>query len=196
MSVTKKTRECYEVRNRGEWANITLHCWQRPVSGGTYHCGEIVINSSFGAWANTWTACGVPFKQFLCGVDFDYAFTKFMGAKLNLFDGEATLNEIKREIIRQRRRTDLNAESAREVWELLDWGRENIDGGNATAFGHEMIQIGEALHYGHPMKDYFLDASGWPNVTRYDYQAVGFWRDIWPEFTEALKAETAEGVPA
>lgn len=200
MSATKTMRECYEIRHAGEWANIMLAIWDRPSMTGSgmeiAHGGEIAIHSSFGSWAYTWTACGVSFKRFLCGIDFDYAFTKFMGARLRKFDGEATLNQIKREIIRQRRQTDLSAESAREVWELVDWGSENIEGSNPTAYGHEMQEIGEALSFNHPMREYFLDPCAWPNVTRYDEQAVGFWRDIWPEFTKALKAEAAEGVPA
>jgi hypothetical protein len=35
MPVTKTTRECYEVREGkpcGEWANITLHCWERTAN--------------------------------------------------------------------------------------------------------------------------------------------------------------------
>jgi hypothetical protein len=71
MSVTKTTRECYEVRasRRGdEWANITLACWDKPPQPGytrtsMYYGGEIQIHSSFGSWGYAWHACGVPFKQ-------------------------------------------------------------------------------------------------------------------------------------
>ena len=82
MPVIKTLRACYEVRDGqrcGEWANITLRCWDNPPHAGTsrtemYYCGEIVIHSSHGNWANTWTACGEPFKRFLLDVEFDYIF--------------------------------------------------------------------------------------------------------------------------
>lgn len=35
MPVTKSMRECYEVREGHEWANITLHCWDRRANVGT-----------------------------------------------------------------------------------------------------------------------------------------------------------------
>ena len=81
-----------------------------------YYCGEIVINSSFGTWSNTWTACGVPFKQFLTRAEFDYLFTKFMGIKLNCFDGNATMVQIKQDIMERRKSGSLDKDEAREAW--------------------------------------------------------------------------------
>ncbi len=88
MPVTKTKRDCYEVRELGEWANITLNCWGNPEA--KRYGGEIVISSSFGTWSNAWSSCSVPFKQFLAEANFDYLFTKFMGTKLDRFDGNAT----------------------------------------------------------------------------------------------------------
>lgn len=105
--VTKGICERYSVLNGHEHATVVLRCWDNPPpagsSRGMYYCGEIMIHSTFGSWANTWTACGVPFKRFLIGAEFGYVFTKFMGADLERFDGEATLKQIKSDIIRQRR---------------------------------------------------------------------------------------------
>lgn len=200
MRVTRSTRECYEIRNAGEWANIMLACWDRPEMTGSgmsiVYGGEIAIHSSFGSWAYTWTACAVPFKRFLCGIEFDYAFGKFMGVALDRFDGDATLKQIKREILRQRRRTDLTATEAASVWDAVMDEDERITGNDATACGYAMMAIGDALHQNHPMREYFIDPCGWPAITRPDPQAVGFWRDIWPEFVDALRAETREATPA
>jgi len=193
--ILKTTRECYEIRARYEWANITLRCWDRGVPGDTYHCGEIVIYSSFGTWGNTWTACSVPFKRFLQGIDFDYAFTKFMGGHLREFDGEETLKELKRAVIRERRRGPLNRHEARAAWEAVTDLDQHIECGSESDYGYAMREIADTLrhahptHHGHPMRGYFIDPADWPRATRYNAQAVGFWRDIWPEFIEALKAE-------
>ena len=127
MPVTKSTRECYEIReiSRAEWANITLTTWQRIANIGTKHehtnyGGEIVIHSSYGTWGNIWSACGVPFKEFLQHVEFDYAFGKFMGSDLNAFDGEKSLRELRRKIIDDRKHTELTREGARALWDSLD----------------------------------------------------------------------------
>lgn len=199
MPVTKSIRECYEVRGNGrshEWANITLHCWDRPANVGTphectYYCGEITIQSSFGTWGYIWTACARPFKEFLCGIEFDYAFTKFMGLKLDRFDGEATLREIRRDIIERRRSGSLDKSEARDAWGLVGDEDERIASDDRTAYGYAMWDIGSRLDDRHPMRDYFNDPSGWPNVTRHDSQAVGFWRELWPVFVQALRDEAA-----
>lgn len=128
MPVTKTIRECYEVRNGwpgGEWANITLKCWDNPPQPGysrtsMYYCGEITIQSSFGTWGYIWTACAVPFKQFLLGAEFDYVFTKFMGHKLDRFDGEASVREVRKWITTDRRTGSMSKAEAREAWEAVD----------------------------------------------------------------------------
>lgn len=199
MPVTKSMRECYEVREDqryGEWANITLACWENPRHpdyGRTsmYYCGEITIQSSFGTWGNIWTACGVPFKKFLIGVEFDYVFTKFMGAKLHRFDGEASLQEARKWITGGRRDHRLSKQEAREAWDALDdacWMGVHSN----HEFGSAMMDVASELGPKHPLHDNFADPCGWPSNTHYDAQALGFWRQLWPLFVETLKAETTQ----
>lgn len=195
MSVRKTQRECYEVRNNGEWANITLSCWRRPHSQGTkhegtYHCGEITIQSSFGTWGYIWTACGQPFKQFLADAEFDYVFTKFMGVKLRRYDGEGTLRQVRRDIIEQRLCGGLSRTEARDAWAAVEWESERIEC-DETSCGYALMEVARQLDDTHPMRDYFADPSGWPRETKYDAQAVHFWREIWPEFVGALQQEEA-----
>ncbi|MEO8298766.1 MAG: hypothetical protein ABI574_13265 [Burkholderiales bacterium] len=204
MPVTKTTRECYEVRSDGpygEWANIMLHCWERRANVGTkhegvYYCGEIAIHSSFGSWGCVWTACAVPFKQFLMRAEFDYVFTKFMGTKLERHDGPGAMKQIKRHIVHERRMGDLDKEQARDAWDLVMGESDRIDSDDSTAFGYAMLDIGSRIDEGHPLSDYFNDPSGWPLATKPDSQAAGFWRELWPPFIEALKAEQQELQPA
>lgn len=200
-SVTKSVMETYTIRANHEHATIGLRCWSRPVQrhdgkpDDTYYCGEIMINSSFGSWANTWTACGRPFKEFLIDTSFDYAFTKFMGTQLERYDGEATVAQIKRDILERRRTNSLDGEEAREAWDCVTDEDERITS-DETSYGYAMWDIGSRLPQRHPMRDYFNDASAWPRHTHPDRQAEGFWRELWPHFVAELAKETACGVPA
>ena len=123
MPVAKTTRECYEVRDGrrgGEWANITLASWDNPPQPGytrtsMYYGGEIQIHSSFGSWGHSWSSCAVPFKRFLIGAEFDYVFTKFMGTKLDRFDGEASAREVLKWIIEDRRHNGMSKAEARSA---------------------------------------------------------------------------------
>jgi hypothetical protein len=198
MPVTKTTRECYEVRDDrrgGEWANITLACWDNPPQGYTrtsmYYGGEIQIHSSFGSWGHFWSSCAVPFKRFLIGAEFDYVFTKFMGTKLDRFDGEASAREVLKWIIEDRRRNGMSKAEAREAWEAFDDVRSMAECSEYD-FGTAMMDVARSLDQRHPMHDNFADPCGWPKVTKYDMQAQGFWRQLWPLFIEALKAEAEQ----
>lgn len=199
MPVTKTTRECYEVRDGrrgGEWANITLACWDNPPQPGytrtSMYCGgEIQIHSSFGSWGHSWSSCAVPFKRFLVGAEFDYVFTKFMGTKLDRFDGEGSAREVLKWIIEDRRHSGISKAEAREAWDAFDDVRSMAECGEHD-FGMAMMDVARSLDRRHPMHDNFADPCGWPKVTKYDMQAQGFWRQLWPLFIEALKAEAEQ----
>lgn len=193
MSVTKSVSECYEVRHNREWASITLRCWDRPANVGTphectYFCGEIAIVSSFGVWGHAWTACAVPFKEFLVGASFDYLFTKFMGLDLHRHDGDGTLRHFMRDIAERRRQGSLDRDEAREVWNAVVEERHEIAAGQ-TSCGYALMRIADEIGARHPMHDHFADPCAWPNITKPDSQAAWFWRELWPSFVEALKAE-------
>ena len=200
MPVTKSVRECYEVRENHEWANIALACWDRPANVGTqhectYYCGEITIQSSFGTWGHVWTACGVPFKQFLMRVEFDYVFTKFMGTKLARYDGQATLREVRREIMRARRQRGMSKPEAREAWDAVDFEIDRIESSESDC-GYAFMDVARDLGRDHPMREFFADPCAWPRMTKPDCQAIGFWCELWPSFLGALKAETQPAAQA
>jgi hypothetical protein len=198
MPVTKSVRECYEVREdnpHGEWANITLHCWSRLANRGTknegtYYCGEITIQSSFGTWGYIWTACANPFKVFLQQVEFGYVFTKFMGTNLDRFDGEASAREVLKSIIEERRRGYISKANAREAWDAFEDVR-SVAECSEHDFGTAMMDVARGLDSNHPLHDLFADPCGWPKATKYDAQAQGFWRQLWPLFVAELHLETA-----
>jgi hypothetical protein len=188
-SVTKSLMETYTIRNRGEYATIALRC-SESKGEDRYFTGEILINSSFGSWANYWGACGCPFKEFLQKISFDYAFTKFMGNDLEVFDEDRTIEEIKRKLIEVRREKRVGKEEVRDLWEEI----ESIDTYSEEAFGNSCRDIASNFGPRHPLRDYFNEP--WDlKRTKPDVQATGFWRDIWPHFIAELKKETAAGVP-
>lgn len=200
MTVTKDTIERYRIRANHEWASIMVSCWERKANVGTkhegiYYCGEITIQSSFGSWGYTWTACAEPFKEFLVHAEFGYMFTKFMGTKLRRYDGHATMQQIKRDIIEQRLLGSVSQAGAREAWDAVSIEVDRIEHGNETDMGYAMFDVARVIDKHHPMRDYFADASGWPRITNPDDQAVGFWRELWPAFVDALRAEVT-GKPA
>lgn len=194
MSVTKDTVERYSIRTDHEHASIFIRCWDRMANVGTphegiYYCGEIAINSSYGSWGYTWTACGSPFKKFLIGAEFGYVFTKFMGSDLHRFDGPASVREMFTVIARDRREGSMSKSEAREAWDLLDEARDEAECGSRD-FGDAMRYVAGNLPLEHPMRDNFNDCMAWPHCTKYEIQAEGFWKTIWPEFVGALRAET------
>ncbi len=200
MSITKTTdAEVYRIWKDHEWATIMLRCWSRMANVGTphegiYYCGEILIHSSYGAWANTWTACGSPFKRFLMKADFDYVFTKFMGTDLEVWDGEGSVKNLRRKLIEARQIGDLRREDARAFWDEIEGSESELESSQRDFF--------ECCY--RMRSDLCIDAvddilsEPWElTTTQHDHQAVGFWRELWPEFTQALRAEVAaDALPA
>lgn len=200
MSVTKTTdAEVYSVRSKHEWATIMLRCWSRQANvgtphEGTYYCGEILINSTFGAWAYVWTACGEPFKQFLMHAEFDYVFTKFMGSRLEVWDGEGSTKSLRRLLLEYRRIGDLDKDEARELWDAINANESELECSSS-----DFVNCAERMADEIDCRGvYRLLSEPWEiTTTKDDPQAVGFWRELWPEFTAALNAELEEqAVPA
>lgn len=201
MSVTKTTGgEVYSVKNSGEWATIVVRCWADDIDGKPWHRGEILINSTFGSWANFWNAPGMPFKRFLIGLDFDYCMQKLMGRDLQEHDGDATLQALQHRLLEMRRKRRLDKQAAAWLWSEINDRSGSLSGSvesfvdacgciqqeasqswNRRVLGHSLDEIGELL------------AEPWyMTETRDNPQAVGFWRTIWPEFTQALRDDLAQ----
>ncbi len=197
MSVTKSTdAEVYAVLKNYECATIMLRCWSRPDHVGTEHartryCGEILIHSSFGSWGNTGTACGKPFKLFLLDADFGYVFTKFMGTKLQVWDGEASVASLRRRVLEWRRSREIPSAAGRELLDAIDSYSSELES-SSHEFVECVYRIADDL--GLPSIRSLLSEPWELTETQPDPQAVGFWRELWPEFCTALRAETAAEV--
>lgn len=180
-TVRKGQCETYAVRNGYDAATICVQEWEpRETANGTLYGGVILAHSSFGSYCNAWSACGVPFKHFLLGCEFDYFMSKCLGRDAKEYDGERTLRGVKARIIEVRREGGFSPAQAREAWDCLaHYEIEDSEYCLREATNHH--EIGEAL------------GSEWYEFIRMrpTVQSEGFWRDIWPHFVTALKAETA-----
>lgn len=195
MSVTK-TMDCehYVVRKSYEWASIVVRRWSVDEGADKVrHCGEILIHSSYGSWANSWGHCGVPFKRFLIGADFDYVFTKFMGNSLQIFDDQGSVKKLRARVIDYRKQGDIDKEEARAVWDGIEDEEAALEC-SEREFVDAVYRIVRDVDSGRVQR---MFAEPWELTAKcYDHQATGFWRELWPEFKATLIAETAEAVPA
>lgn len=184
--------QVYRVRNNGEWAAFVIREWRTapdPMCGGiSRECGEILIHSSFGAWAHQWGHLGRPFRQWLLTAEFGYVFTKFMGNELERFDGEASVRAVFERIVHYRRENLLTKDQAREAWNEMRYFASQAESCESY-FGEAMRLVSIQIDDDHPMADYFSDPMEWPRMTRDDHQAVGFWRELWPHFINYLRNE-------
>lgn len=203
-TVTKTKMDAYTVRADHEYALIALREWSRPVNDGanTYYCGDILIHSSFGSWAHTWTACGVPFREFLTDIEFGYAFGKFMGASLYVYDGESTVRELRKQILVKRQCDELTKGQARALWYEVDSNEAEMLTSDRD-FCEAVWRIKEELSdndankitRGHALRGIFDEPYEWTQTSA-DRSAKNFWDKLWTVFRSELQRELAlQGEP-
>lgn len=180
---TKDTAVVYKLRGKSlGWAEISIREWP----GG----GSISIQSDFGDYANIWNAIGEePLRKFLCNLNMDYFLKKCLGNAYLEFDCEATIREIKSDIIRNRRYASIEHSVAREIWDSL----RAVDANNASAM---LVEMGEDAFDYMVGELYDHDRSLLPIMNRPNGQCVGFWERIWPCACEVWRKELAKEFPA
>lgn len=187
-----KTGETYRIRtDRHEWATIVLFGWQATGNDGTpRECGEILIHSSFGSWANSWGHLGTPFKDFLPKAERDYIASKFMGANAYKFDGALTVRELRRRLLRWRREGQLNKDEARQLWDYIEEREVELECSTHDFVG-AMQQAETELVATRAVLRFVREP--WEHLaSSIDIQFAGFWREVWPVFLGALKLERME----
>lgn len=184
-TVKKSTVEKYSIRNDGEYATICITEWgpDQRASGSNYYGGEIMINSSYGAFANAWSACGEPFKKFLIGIEMDYFMGKCLGRGATVFDGSASYKAAVARVLDARRNNDLSKEDARELYDELEYCQSELEDSEAsfTAAIYRVPSNGDQSRVFDEAYEMLVDM---PNP-----QAVGFWKKLWPAFEAELKNE-------
>lgn len=182
MGGTKTSCDMYRIAVNGEYATICLAEWTRTMRDKLekrIFGGEILVHSSYGSYCHTWTACAVPFKQFLTRITFDSFMAKCLGNDYMVFDGAASVEQVKQAIIRQRDDEELAAEFASELLDELEAARE-IAEGSEDAFHIALADL---------CNDDTIGSSGDYVVRKPSCQAQGFWRELWPEFISMLNTE-------
>ena len=130
-----------------------------------------------------------PLRKFLCNLNMDYFLKKCLGNDYLEFDCEATIREIKSDIIRNRRYASIEHSVAREIWDSL----RAVDANNASAM---LVEMGEDAFDYMVGELYDHDRSLLPIMNRPNGQCVGFWERIWPCACEVWRKELAKEFPA
>ena len=184
MSSQKIPSEAYRVRTEGtcpEWGTFYLRDWAHTERGTTYYGGELVAYTSFGTYGYHWTHCGEPFKAFLCDLEFSY-FMQKASTEYKEFDFDASLAAIRRTVLEHRRATDIDKATAKDIWEALQNIEAGGDNGGHTFVG-DLYAIAKLSRVTQEPYEYARE--------RPSAQALGFWRELWPLFTGALRQELA-----
>jgi len=175
VKVTKSQAEFYEVRsgkNSLAWGDIVIKCGKQSVS--------VMATSDYGTFDHYWSHCGGDPKEFLCGLDFQYAMKKLTNHELYIPNPAGYENEIKESIICSRKEDGLTKEQAKTAWvEMLEILEEYEEG--------DLLFHGL---YDHVLfESVFGDYEGLPSSTIPDPRAVDFFNDIWNPFTVYLREE-------
>jgi hypothetical protein len=180
-TVTKQPpMERYEIHDEhGHWAgNICLRDYQRTGNDGkTLHGGEIMINSDYGAYANSWGNMGSPLKQFLCQIGRDYALNKLCDGKTEEFDFDASIKAVKKEIWRMRKDCEITRDDVREAMGELPCDDEGQDQFIRRIWDMDLFKDGDYPTY--------------LVVERERPQITGFYKNVWIPFTNHLRTEIA-----
>ena len=200
MSVSKSLSETYDITSRGARATITLRSDSHEATKS--YRGQIQIQSSYGNWANSWNACGVPFKQFLVGCDFEYLFTKFAPESLHVFDGDGSLRQLRADILTLRREGRSDRDEIRALWDALRESEPRLTSSVEDWVGElSKIQLnlresgswpGPSTHtqWRPERPEYDLLTEPWLRAnTMHNPSLRKFWDELWPHFWEALKSE-------
>lgn len=161
------------VKNAGEYATFYL----RTGKEEKYDWANLVIDSSFGTYSHYWSSMGMPARQFLKKISFDYWATKLFGAKDVVFDVDKTIKKIHKEINEKRRELYFDKKRARELREaatLLEGFDSDV---NYFVAEFHNSELPEYISEDCPV-------SYSPNP-----QAVGLWEKLWPEYLEMLESE-------
>lgn len=163
FTITKTTVECYKVRGNDTWADITVDAKENT--------GRIGIASDFGDWQYYWGACGKSFKEFLIGLDVNYAAGKF--GEDRWFDLEKTICSLENTL----KECVENKDEMLIVKEELKYLGESSC---KDEFVHKMWDSPKIMAL----------SEGCPNIsTSINPIFQRFWDELWKEFVEELKKE-------
>jgi hypothetical protein len=175
---------CFSVRNGWAWARIFVRSGEALcLDGSTRHWADISVISDYGSFGHHWSHMGEPWYEFIQGLDFGYAMQKFMGERfqvpMRIEDARA---KVRRVVLEQRREGSMDADDARGLYD----GANDCE--EAATFLEDLDRASSGAMYRHELWDW--------KWTEPNPQARGFWDEIWPHFTAAVRDSVTEAAPA
>lgn len=168
MKVIKSIAETYTINPKEGWAIITLN----------EEVGTVDIQSNYGDYSHIWSVRGplITLKQFISGIDFNYAMKKWIGRKSEL-QYDATIVTFKRQILQYRKDESLQKNEARSMWDSI----KDIDYCYTSDEFYRQLEDTELVEI-------------WPEFYElfyYDHsvEAYLFWIYIWLPFIDYIKQE-------
>lgn len=166
--------KCFTVRNDGEYGAFYLREGVEGEGDRQSHWCELTCNTAFGVVGHYWGSMGGPAAWFFGKTNTGYLAGKLWGLEATVFDVDVAVKELCKLVIKERRSGDLTSEEAREYWDALDCSFEHEHEFKAMAYDIEW------------MRESLIGSS----IGQVDnLQAVGFFRDLWPEFVKQLQAD-------
>lgn len=107
--IKRRTAEVIEIHYQHEYAVFTIDSQPERNYYG------LSIESSYGGYSYAWSHPGDSFRDFLARISVDYVLGKMVGRD-EVFDGEATSLEIRKDIIKLRRHHECTEDEARAEW--------------------------------------------------------------------------------
>ena len=178
---------CIVVRDQGEYAAFYVRENKaKRDNGGEYHQCELTIHSSFGNVGYYWNAMSTPAAMFFDRTESDYILGKLFGDKHQLFCGEQTVVNLKRQLFHDRRCGDLDGNTAREIYDALEELNDNAS--DAREMYEDMCFDAEFDDNRKSLLEWMPNPADIPWGRRINGQALGLW-SLWPEFVKALNEE-------
>jgi len=169
------------VRNEGEYGAFFVRETARMLKphDWRYSC-ELTVQSSFGTVGHYWSHMGSPAHRFFDLDQKSYFLGKLFGDKTYEFDAKNTVRQLKKMLINDRREREVDSDLAREIWEALG-DLDEFD--NLEVFYDRYTEYPELMDWTTP--------GDIPSCQQITSQAEGFWKQLWPEFVQAMKDEAA-----
>lgn len=169
--------ERYRILDKNEFAEIFVEAGRNETASGQDNGWvTVTIRSSFGSWGHHWSAIGDrDWREFLSGMDIDYAMGKFMGQSLMVEDLAGTIKNLHEHIAELREFSGISAEEEKRLRE--DYTEDEFDTVDElfSAFSSE----------GGTISDGYWELG----ATKRNPTADAFWERLWIPFCTYLTEE-------
>lgn len=139
--------------------------------------GHVVVDGTYGTFAHAWPedhrGKGVSLARHLMRMDFDQFMRKASTRPHMEADLEATLAEMRKDMLRDRRDGDLDKERARLLWDLLRYDLEDAEDERSFI---------EAVYADRDLYEHYCDGDQ-PCIRRREVPVLRrFWDEVWEAF--------------